>query len=56
MRYYADACFRYLRATGMVELSQKGHSLTIMPEKKREVEFFLENIERSPVYNEDEEK
>ena len=34
LRDYADACFRYLRATGMVELSQKGHSLSIMPEKK----------------------
>lgn len=56
MRDYADACFRYLRATGMVELSQKGHSLSITPEKMREVEFFLENVDRSPVFNEDEGK
>lgn len=54
MRDYADACFRYLRATGMVELSQKGHSLSIMPEKKREVEFFLASIDRSPVFVDDE--
>lgn len=58
MRDYADACFRYLRATGMVEISQRGHSLSIMPEKKKEVEFFLNAIDRKPVYidNEDEYK
>lgn len=50
MRDYADACFRYLRATGMVEISQRGHSLSIMPEKKKEVKFFLDNIDRKPIY------
>lgn len=54
MRDYADACFRYLRATGMVDISQRGHSLSIMPEKKREVEFFLNNIDRKPVFVDDE--
>lgn len=54
MRDYADACFRYLRATGMVEISQRGHSLSIMPEKKKEVEFFLNNIDRKPVFVNDE--
>ena len=56
LRDYADACFRYLRATGMVEISQKGHSLSIMPEKKKEVEFFLNNVNREPIYVDDEEK
>lgn len=56
MRDYADACFRYLRATGMVEISQRGHSLSIMPEKKKEVEFFLNNVERVPIFIDDEEK
>ena len=56
MRDYADACFRYLRATGMVEISQRGHSLSIMPEKKAEVEYFLNTIDRKPVYVDDEEK
>ncbi len=56
MRDYADACFRYLRATGMIEISQRGHSLSIMPEKKREVEFFLETVNREPVFVEDEER
>lgn len=56
LRDYADACFRYLRATGMVEISQRGHSLSIMPEKKKEVEFFLCNMDRRPIYIDDEEK
>ncbi len=56
LRDYADACFRYLRATGMVELSQKGHSLSIMPEKKEEVEFFLNHVDRKPVFVDEEEK
>lgn len=56
LRDYADACFRYLRATGMVEISQRGHSLSIMPEKKKEVEFFLNNVDRRPIYIDDEEK
>lgn len=54
LRDYADACFRYLRATGMVEISQRGHSLSIMPEKRKEVEFFLSTIDRCPVYIDDE--
>lgn len=56
LRDYADACFRYLRATGMVEISQRGHSLSIMPEKKKEVEFFLNHVDRRPIYEDDEEK
>lgn len=56
MRDYADACFRYLRATGMVEISQRGHSISIMPEKKKEVEFFLNTIDRKPVFIDEEKK
>lgn len=56
LRDYTDACFRYLRATGMVEISQRGHSISIMPEKKTEVEYFLNNIDRQPIYINDEEK
>lgn len=54
LRDYADACLRYLRATGMIEISQRGHSLSIMPEKRKEVEFFLNSIDRKPVYVDDE--
>lgn len=56
MRDYTDACFRYLRATGMVEISQRGHSLSIMPEKRKEVEFFLNNVDRKPIFVNDEDK
>lgn len=56
MRDYADACFRYLRATGMVEISQKGHAISIMPEKMPEVEFLLKTIDRDPVYVDDDQK
>lgn len=56
MRDYADACFRYLRATGMVEISQRGHSLSIMQEKKKEVEYFLNTVDREPAYVTDEKK
>lgn len=50
LRDYTDACFRYLRATGIVTISQRGKSLSILPEKESEVEFFLKNISREPVY------
>lgn len=56
MRDYADACFRYLRATGMVEISQRGYSISIMPEKRKEVDFFLSSVDRKPVFINDEEK
>lgn len=50
MRDYADACFRYLRATGMVNVSHIGKSLSIVPEKIVEVDYFLENTEREPQF------
>lgn len=55
MRDYTDACFRYLRATGLVAISQKGKSLSILPEKIEEVKYFLEHIDRKPIHvtNED---
>jgi hypothetical protein len=56
MHDYADACFRYLRATGLVEISQRGHSLSIMREKRKEVEFLLSTIDREPIFVNDEKK
>lgn len=38
----------------MVEISQRGHSISIMPEKRKEVEFFLSMVDRKPVYIDDE--
>ncbi len=56
LRDYADACFRYLRATGLVEISQRGRSLSITPEKRADVEYFLNVLDREPVYVKDEKK
>jgi AlwI restriction endonuclease. len=50
LRDYTDACVRYLRATGLVAISQKGKSLSILPEKKEEVEYFLRTVDRCPVF------
>lgn len=50
MHDYADACIRYLRATGLVSISHIGRSLSILPEKKIDVEFILNNISREPVF------
>lgn len=49
MRDYADACVRYLRATGLVNISHFGKSLSIVPEKMEEVDFFLQNTDRDPI-------
>lgn len=54
MRDYTDACFRYLRATGLVAISYKGKSLSIMADKVNDVAFILENTERNPIFVNDE--
>lgn len=53
MRDYTDACFRYLRATGIVNISQRGRSLSITKEKVADVEFILSTINRNPVFVDD---
>lgn len=50
MRDYADACFRYLRATGLVNISHLGKSISIVPEKIQEVDYFLNNSDRVPCF------
>ncbi len=54
MRDYADACFRYLRATGLVNISHIGKSISIVPEKIAEVDYFLEHTNREPQFINDE--
>ena len=49
MRYYADACFRYLRATGLVSVSYIGKSLSIVPERIEDVDYILKTVSRDPV-------
>ena len=56
MHDYADACIRYLRATGLVSISHIGRSLSILTEKKKDVEFILNNISREPVFIDDKAK
>jgi len=53
LRDYADACFRYLRATGLVCVSHVGKSLSIMPERIDEVDFILSSLDRDPVFIDD---
>ena len=50
MRDYADACVRYLRATSLVNISQLGKSISIVPEKIQEVDYFLQNTDREPCF------
>ncbi|MCX8482249.1 MAG: AlwI family type II restriction endonuclease, partial [Crocinitomicaceae bacterium] len=54
MRDYADACVRYLRATGLVNISHIGKSLSIVPEKIQEVDYFLQHTDREPCFIDDE--
>ena len=53
MRDYADACLRYIRATGIVTIS-KGRSLSISKEYIEDVDYFLTNIDRAPCFVSDE--
>lgn len=50
MRDYADACVRYLRATGLVSISHLGKSISIVPEKIQEVDYFLLHTDREPCF------
>jgi len=56
MRDYADALFRYLRATGIVNISHIGKSISIAPEKIQEVDYFLQNTNREPCFIDNEEQ
>ena len=53
-RDYADACFRYLKATGLINVSHSGKSLSIIPERAKDVDFILSTIERDPIIFENE--
>jgi len=53
MRDYADACFRYLRFTELVNVSQVGKSLSIVPERIPDVDYILEHTDRNPCFVDD---
>lgn len=54
MRDYADACFRYLRSTGIVNVSHAGRSLSIVPERIEDADYILNTVDRNPCFVEDE--
>lgn len=54
MRDYADACFRYLKATGLMNISHEGKSLSVIKERINEVDYILQNVERDPCFVDDE--
>lgn len=53
MRDYADACFRYLRMTGLVNVSHIGKSLSIVNERIEDVDYILQTVSRDPVMIDD---
>lgn len=55
-RDYTDACFRYLRYTGLVSISHKNRSISFYPDKLKEVDFILANVDRKPVFVDDTER
>lgn len=48
LRDYADATVRYLRITGLVNVSHVGRTLSIVPERIEDVDYLLSTIERNP--------
>lgn len=50
MRDYADACVRYLRATGLITVSNPGRTISIIESRRDEVVYILKTIDRDPVH------
>lgn len=53
---YADAAIRYMRSSTLCTLESKTYKLVISPEKIKEVEFILKNVDRKPIYTDKEEE
>lgn len=49
-RDYTDACIRYLRYTGLVSISNRNRTISFYPDKLKEVDYILKNIDRRPVF------
>lgn len=49
-RDYTDACFRYLRYTGLIAISSMGRRLSVVKEKADEVDYILSTVQRDPVH------
>ncbi|MEK7095183.1 MAG: AlwI family type II restriction endonuclease [Patescibacteria group bacterium] len=44
---YADASIRYLRATGLFSINPRTFKIYLIPEKQKELEYILKNVDRS---------
>lgn len=49
-RDYTDACFRYLRYTGLISISHQKRVIAFYPDKLKDVDYILETIDRTPIY------
>jgi len=56
MRDYTDACFRYLRYTGLISISHRNRSISVFADKITEVDYILANVDRNPVFIDDTER
>lgn len=50
VRDYADACFRYLRYTELFAISQRNRSITVSPDKVKDLDFILDTVDRNPTF------
>ena len=50
LRDYADACFRYLRYTGLISIAHKSRTLSIFDDKLKDIDFILSTVDRRPVF------
>ena len=50
LRDYSDAVVRHLRTTGIINATAIGKTLTIAPEKRKDVEYILSTVSRRPVF------
>lgn len=54
LRDYADACFRYLRYTGLISIEHRSRKLSFFSDKLKEVDYILTTVDRAPVFVTDE--
>ena len=50
LRDYSDAVVRHLRTTGIINATVIGKTLSIAPERKKDVEYLLFTVAREPVF------
>lgn len=50
LKDYADACVRNLRSTGLIKVTSIGRTLSIIPERIKDVDYFLSKVNREPIF------